>query len=88
VIEVGAAGVVEAPAAAVFDHLADLRNHWALAPGRIEAQNIASVDPSRGGAVRMHGPFGISRMASTDVVDASPPTTPARHCRHWPANAR
>jgi uncharacterized protein YndB with AHSA1/START domain len=67
-----AAGAVEAPAAAVFDFLADLRNHWALAPGRIEEVD-ASLDPANGGTVRMRGPLGIFRTATTQVVEAERP---------------
>jgi uncharacterized protein YndB with AHSA1/START domain len=71
--EISAAGAVSAPAAAVFDFLADLRNHWALSRGRI-AEEGSSLDPSRGGQVRMRGPLGIRRRAQTEVIAAEPPS--------------
>lgn len=71
--EIRAAGVVEAPPAAVFDHLADLRTHWALAGGRVTLLGATSAGGARGGRVRMRGPFGLGRDAVTNVLREEPP---------------
>jgi uncharacterized protein YndB with AHSA1/START domain len=73
VTEIRAAGVVEAPPPAVFDHLADLRTHWALAGGRVMLLDATGADGARGGRVRMRGPFGLGRDAVTEVLRADPP---------------
>ena len=68
-----AAGVVEAPAAAVFEHLADLRTHWALAGGRVRLVDERAGGASCGGRVRMRGPLGLGRDATTEVLRAERP---------------
>src|SRR5690349_12250836 len=68
-----AAGVVEAPPAAVFDHLADLRTHWALAQGRVRLLDTSDAEAAEGGRVRMRGPFGLRRDATTQVLRAERP---------------
>jgi hypothetical protein len=73
VTDVRAVGVVEAPAAAVFDHLADLRTHWALAGGRVRLIDDGAGGASRGGRVRMRGPLGLGRDATTEVLRAQRP---------------
>jgi uncharacterized protein YndB with AHSA1/START domain len=72
-MEIRAAGVVEAPAGAVFEHLADLRTHWALARGRVTLLDSTAAGAARGGRVRMRGPLGLGRDAVTEVLRAEPP---------------
>ena len=60
---------------AVFEFLADLRNHWLLEDAFVSLQTV-DVDgdgAARGGRVRLRGPFGLSRVAATRVVAAEPP---------------
>ena len=71
--EIRAAGVVPAPPEAVFEHLADLRTHWALTDGRVRLTERPPGNASRGGAVRMRGPLGIRRQAVTEVSSSEPP---------------
>jgi hypothetical protein len=73
VIEIQAAGAVAAPAASVFDHLADLRTHWQLTDGRVRLLDGGDGDPARGGRVRMRGPLGVGREARTEVIVAERP---------------
>ena len=70
---IDAAGVVEAPVDAVFDHLADLRTHWELAQGRVRLLEATACGAAQGGCVRMRGPLGLSRDATTRVVRAERP---------------
>ena len=63
-----AEGVVDATPEAVFRFLSDLRNHWRLAGRWIEVVEIGDG----GGRVRIHGPLGIRRTATTRVDDAQP----------------
>ena len=63
-----AEAVVPATPEVVFRFLSDLRNHWRLAGRWIEAVEIGET----GGRVRMHGPLGIRRTATTRVDDAQP----------------
>ena len=50
---------------ALFRHLADLENHWDLADRWVE---VVSVNGSAdGGVVRLHGPLGLNRTATTTV---------------------
>jgi hypothetical protein len=54
----------------VFAFLADLRNHWLL------EQRFVALDEvygDAGGRVRIRGPFGLSRVAETQVLSARPP---------------
>jgi uncharacterized protein YndB with AHSA1/START domain len=73
VTDIRAARVVEAPEAAVFDHLADLRTHWALAGGRVRLVDESAGGVSHGGRVRMRGPLGLGRDATTEVLRAERP---------------
>jgi uncharacterized protein YndB with AHSA1/START domain len=73
VTEISAAGVIGAPAAPIFDHLADLRTHWELAGGRVTLLE-PDADAARGGRVRMRGPLGVGREATTEVLRAERPT--------------
>jgi uncharacterized protein YndB with AHSA1/START domain len=63
-----ASRVVSAPPSAVFAFLAELENHWKLAGRWVEP---LSIEANRG-RVRVHGPLGLRRTATTSVVDAEP----------------
>lgn len=65
---IAASRVVAASPEAVFRFLSELENHWKLTGPWVEA--MAIDDGS--GRVRIHGPLGLRRTASTSVVDASP----------------
>lgn len=65
---IAAEAVVPAAPEAVFRFLSDLRNHWRLAGRWIEVVEIGDA----GGRVRMKGPLGIRRTATTRVDDAQP----------------
>ncbi len=76
--DVTAVRLVPAPAAAVYEFLADLRNHWLLEDRFVELRGLDGEDTRcpTGGRVRLKGPLGISREAQTRVVAAVPPA----HC--------
>jgi len=66
-----ATACVPAEPGALFDRLADLRNHWDLADRWVE---VVSVNGSAdGGVVRLHGPLGLSRTATTTVERVEQP---------------
>lgn len=67
-MRIEAEGVVAATPEAVFRFLSDLRNHWRLAGRWIEVVEIGDG----GGRVRIRGPLGIARTATTRVDDAQP----------------
>ena len=73
--EIAATATVSAAREAVFSFLADLENHWLLADRFIEVLSLerATDGRSNGGRVRMRGPLGLRRTASTRVLDAAPP---------------
>ena len=60
--------VVPASPEAVFAFLAKLENHWKLAGRWVEPLSIGDGS----GRVRIHGPLGLRRTATTTVVDAHP----------------
>jgi Polyketide cyclase / dehydrase and lipid transport len=68
--DVEAAALVHAPPEVVFAFLSDLRNHWRLADRYVEVLTLESSDggPADGGQVRLRGPLGIRRTATTRVV--------------------
>jgi hypothetical protein len=68
VAQIEASRVVSAAPEAVFAFLAHLENHWKLAGRWIEPLTINNST----GRVRIHGPLGLRRTATTTVVDASP----------------
>jgi uncharacterized protein YndB with AHSA1/START domain len=75
---VEAATEVPAPADRVFTYLSDLGNHWQLADrwivlelGRPRGGATESAPPDRG-RVRMRGPLGVGRIATTSVEAADP----------------
>lgn len=63
-----ASRVVPASPEAVFRFLSKLENHWKLTGRWVEA---VAIDDGNG-RVRIHGPLGLRRTATTTVVDASP----------------
>jgi hypothetical protein len=63
-----ASRVVGAAPEAVFAFLTKLENHWKLTGRWVEA---VAIDHSSG-RVRIHGPLGLRRTATTTVVDAAP----------------
>ena len=62
------------PSQAVFDFLADLRNHALLSPGSVQ---LGSLESQNGlpiqAIVRLRGPLAIRRAARTAIVDARHP---------------
>jgi uncharacterized protein YndB with AHSA1/START domain len=71
-----AEAVVPASPEEVFAFLSDLENHWQLADRFVEVIGLDRQSPdgrANGGQVRIHGPAGITRTASTRVVTAEPP---------------
>ena len=79
------AAVIEAradlphPPERVFAFLADLRNHWRLEDAFVELGGLEGEvgHGPAGGRVRINGPLGLSREATTRVLDASPPSPTA-----------
>jgi len=67
------AELAESPRA-VFEFLADLRNHALLAPGSVELRSRDSgAEAPTQALVRLRGPLAIRRTASTAIVEASAP---------------
>jgi carbon monoxide dehydrogenase subunit G len=75
--EISAAGQVAAPPEEVFAFLADLQNHWQLADRFVEVLTLdrGTTGSARGGTVRVRGPLGLGRTATTQVVATEPPTS-------------
>jgi uncharacterized protein YndB with AHSA1/START domain len=67
-VRIEASRVVTAAPEAVFRFLSELHNHWKLTGRWVEA---VMLDDSNG-RVRIHGPLGLRRTATTVVVDAQP----------------
>jgi uncharacterized protein YndB with AHSA1/START domain len=67
-VTITASRVVPASPEAVFRFLSKLENHWKLTGRWVEA---VAIDDGNG-RVRIHGPLGLRRTATTTVVDASP----------------
>jgi Polyketide cyclase / dehydrase and lipid transport len=57
---------VPAPREELFERLARLENHWALADRWVEVVSLNGTPPD-GGVVRLHGPLRLSRTARTTV---------------------
>jgi hypothetical protein len=75
--EISAIALVPAAPEEVFAFLSDLENHWLLADRFVE---VLTLDRSTGGAahggkVRVRGPLGLDRTATTRVVATEPPTS-------------
>ena len=73
--DVEAAALVPAAPEEVFAFLSDLRNHWRLADRFVEVVTLESSQggPADGGMVRVRGPLGLRRTATTRVVAAREP---------------
>jgi polyketide cyclase/dehydrase/lipid transport protein len=85
---ISVAGSIAAPRHRVFVTLADLDTHHALTDGRIELLELHGPPGARtGGRVRLRGPFGFSRSATTAVRGASYPHT-LEGTAHAPRNTR
>ena len=71
--------VLPCPREAVFEFLADLGNHWALADAAIEVLTLERSGgpgaPADGGRVRLRGPLGIRRTVVTRVDAVDPPVS-------------
>jgi hypothetical protein len=66
--------VIPATPEEAFAFLSRLENHWRLADRWIRVVHLdGSPDGGDGGAVRIHGPLGLSRTARTTVLRADPP---------------
>ncbi|MGI9020255.1 MAG: SRPBCC family protein [Solirubrobacterales bacterium] len=70
-------GVIEATVSVpvareeLFERLARLENHWALADRWVEVMSLNGGGD--GGVVRLNGPLGLSRTARTTVDRLEPP---------------
>jgi hypothetical protein len=73
VAPITADGVIPATPEDVFAFLSRLENHWRLANRWIRVVHLEGPDGGEGGAVRIHGPLGLSRTARTTVLRADPP---------------
>jgi hypothetical protein len=74
VAEIAADGIVHAPSEAVFAFLSDLENHWLIADRFVDVLRLNGKAGDRnGGWVRLRGPLGLRRTASTRVLAAEPP---------------
>ena len=73
---IAAETLVPAPAREVFGFLADLDDHWLLAGRFIEVVALEGPPGARrGGRVRMQGPLGVHRTATTTVREVVPDTS-------------
>ena len=73
--DIEATALVAAPPEEVFAFLADLGNHWIVADRFVEVLDLHGSDGARaeGGQVRVRGPLGIRRTATTRVVATRAP---------------
>lgn len=74
--DIEASGLVPSDRVEVFAFLSDLENHWQLADRFIEVLSLersSPAAPAHGGRVRMRGPLGLSRTATTVVAAVAPP---------------
>ncbi|MGH3041226.1 MAG: SRPBCC family protein [Gaiellaceae bacterium] len=72
--EIAADALVHASPESVFEFLSDLDSHWRLAGPCIEILSLDGRPGVRdGGTVRVRGPLGLRRTATTRVLAASPP---------------
>jgi carbon monoxide dehydrogenase subunit G len=68
-----ASALVAAPPEEVFAFLSDLENHWSLADRFVEVLDLEVASGiATGGRVRVHGPLGLGRTATTRVVGREP----------------
>jgi hypothetical protein len=72
--EVAAEELIAASPEGAFAFLADLENHWRLTGRYIEVESLDGPPGARhGGVVRIRGPLGVRRTATTRVLSATPP---------------
>jgi uncharacterized protein YndB with AHSA1/START domain len=71
---VSATATLPHPPDRIFELLSDLRNHWRLEERFVELDDVTD----RGGRVRIRGPFGLSRVARTEVLETEPPAPVGR----------
>jgi hypothetical protein len=72
--EIAATLEIGAPRCAIFAFLAKLENHAALGGGSVELLLMESPSPTAGAAlVRLRGPLGIRRTASTAILRTQMP---------------
>jgi hypothetical protein len=73
-VEIAVEGLVDAPAESVVAFLSDLDKHWLLSDRFIE---LVSLETQGGGhqrgTIRLQGPLGLHRTASTRMLGVSPP---------------
>lgn len=73
---ISASAYIAAPPAVVFSFLADPRNHWLLARGKIELRKIDAGEQGRmRGWVVIRGPLGLRRRARTRVFRSLAPSS-------------
>ena len=74
-VDIEATALVPAAPEDVFAFLSDLRNHWRLADRFVEVVTLEASDGvhADGGQVRVRGPLGLRRTATTRVVAAREP---------------
>ena len=71
--DIEASRLVRADRGEVFSFLADLENHWRIADRFVEVVGLTGPPGARtGGRVRIRGPFGVQRVARTQVDFARP----------------
>ena len=72
--EIAADRIVHAHAETVFAFLYDLGNHWLIADRFVEVVRLhGPTGDHMGGEVRLRGPLGLQRTATTRVLAAEPP---------------
>ena len=73
--DIEATALVAAPPEDVFAFLADLGNHWIVADRFVEVIDLHRPGGTwaQGGEVRVRGPLGVRRTATTRVVAAKAP---------------
>jgi Polyketide cyclase / dehydrase and lipid transport len=68
--EIRTSGVIAAGPGAVFEFLADLRNHWRLTSRWVRVLDLTGPDHGpTGGWVELRGPMGLRRRLRTTVIE-------------------
>ena len=80
-VDVEAAALIPAAPEEVFAFLSDLGNHWRLADRFVEVVTLESseVGHADGGTVRVRGPLGLRRTATTRPASPARPSSRAGH---------
>ena len=73
--DIEATALIHSPPERVFEFLSHLGNHWRVADPFVEVLTLESSEGGApdGGTVRVRGPLGLRRTATTKVVAARPP---------------